>query len=83
VKKPYYVTFVMGMAFQGALDATPANLISLTQRLPADKMFNCCAIEAAQLPITTLSVLLGGQTRVGMEDNIYYSGGVLGKNNAQ
>ena len=27
VRKPYYVNFVMGMAYQGAVDATPANLI--------------------------------------------------------
>jgi 3-keto-5-aminohexanoate cleavage enzyme len=28
-------------------------------------------------------VLLGGQARVGMEDNIYYSKGELAKSNAQ
>jgi 3-keto-5-aminohexanoate cleavage enzyme len=53
------------------------------QLLPADTIFNCCAIGAAQVLITTLSVLLGGQARVGMEDNIYYSKGVLAKSNAQ
>ena len=83
IEKPYYVNFVMGMAYQGAVDATPPNLISLINLLPPDTIFNCCAMGAAQIPITTLSVLLGGQARVGMEDNIYYSKGVLAKNNAQ
>ena len=83
VKKPYYVNFVMGMAYQGAVDATPANLISLIQLLPPDTIFNCCAVGAAQLQITTLSVLMGGQARVGMEDNIYLSKGVLAQSNAQ
>jgi 3-keto-5-aminohexanoate cleavage enzyme len=83
VEKPYYVNFVMGMPYQGAVDATPGNLISLTQLLPPDTIFNCCAIGAAQIPITTLSVLLGGHARVGMEDNIYSSKGVLAKSNAQ
>jgi 3-keto-5-aminohexanoate cleavage enzyme len=83
LKKPYYVNFVMGMAYQGAVDATPDNLITLKQLLPPEMMFNCCAMGAAQLPITTLSVLLGGQARVGMEDNIYMSKGVLAKNNAE
>ena len=83
IKKPYYVNFVMGMAFQGAVDATPVNLVTLTQIMPPDTIFNCCAMGAAQLPITTLSVLLGGQARVGMEDNIYYSKGVYAKSNAQ
>jgi 3-keto-5-aminohexanoate cleavage enzyme len=83
IKKPYYVNFVLGMAYQGAADATPANLISLIQLLPPDTMFNCCAIGAAQIPITTLNVIMGGQARVGMEDNIYMSKGVLATSNAQ
>jgi len=83
VKKPYYVNFVMGMAYQGAVDATPANLISLIQLLPSDTIFNCCAVGAAQLQITTLSVLMGGQARIGMEDSIYLSKGVLAQSNAQ
>jgi 3-keto-5-aminohexanoate cleavage enzyme len=83
VKKPYYVNFVMGMVYQGAVDATPANLISLIQLIPSDTIFNCCAVGAPQLQITTLSVLMGGQARVGMEDNIYLSKGVLAQSNAQ
>lgn len=83
VKKPYYVNFVMGMVYQGAVDATPANLISLIQLLPSDTIFNCCAVGAPQLQITTLSVLMGGHARVGMEDNIYLSKGVLAQSNAQ
>jgi 3-keto-5-aminohexanoate cleavage enzyme len=83
ITKPYYVNFVMGMAYQGAVDATPMNLVSLINLLPPDSMFNCCAVGAAQIPITTLSVIMGGQARVGMEDNIYASKGVLAKSNAQ
>jgi len=83
LQKPYYVNFVMGMAYQGAVEATPDNLTTLVHLLPADTIFNCCAIGRAQVPITTMSVLLGGQMRVGMEDNIYYAKGELAKSNAQ
>ncbi len=83
IQKPYYVNLVMGMAYQGAVDATAENLVTLTNLLPPDTIFNCCAIGRAQLPITTLSVLLGGNARVGMEDNIYYAKGVLAESNAQ
>jgi len=83
IKKPYYVNFVMGMAYQGAVEATWQNLTTIVHQLPPDTIFNCCAIGRAQIPITTLSVLLGGHARVGMEDNIYYSKGVLAKSNAQ
>jgi 3-keto-5-aminohexanoate cleavage enzyme len=83
VQKPYYVNFVMGMAYQGAVEATAKNLITLIELLPPDTLFNCCAIGPAQIPITTLSVLMGGNARVGMEDNIYMSKGVLATGNAQ
>lgn len=83
IKKPYYVNFVMGMAYQGAVPAAPENLFTLKQLLPPDTIFNCTAIGSAQLRITTLSALLGGMIRVGLEDNIYYSKGVLAESNAQ
>ena len=83
VEKPYYVNFVLGMAYQGAVEGTAGNLVTLVQLLPPDTMFNCCAVGRTQLPMTTLSVLLGGQARVGMEDNIYYSKGVLAESNTQ
>ncbi len=83
IQKPYYVNFVMGMAYQGAVEATAENLTTLVNLLPEGTIFNCCAIGRAQIPITTMAVLLGGQARVGMEDNIYYSKGVLAKNNAE
>jgi len=83
IQKPYYVNFVMGMAYQGAVEATPENLTTLVNLLPEGTIFNCCAIGREQVPITTMAVLLGGQCRVGMEDNIYMSKGVLAKNNAE
>ncbi len=83
LQKPYYVNFVMGMAYQGAVEATPENLTSLVSLLPPGTLFNCCAIGRAQIPITTMAVLLGGQMRVGMEDNIYFAKGELAKSNAQ
>jgi len=83
IEKPYYVNLVMGMAYQGAVEATADNLTSLVHLLPVDTIFNCCAVGRAQIPITTLSVLLGGQMRVGMEDNIYWAKGELAKSNAQ
>jgi 3-keto-5-aminohexanoate cleavage enzyme len=83
VKKPYYVNLVLGMSHQGAVEATPEYLWSLREFLPQDTIFNVCAIGKAQLPLTTMSMLLGGVVRVGMEDNIYYKKGVLAESNVQ
>jgi 3-keto-5-aminohexanoate cleavage enzyme len=83
VKKPYYINFVLGMVYQGAVQGTPENLLTMKTLLPPDSTFNVTAIGAAQLQMTTLSMLVGGMARVGLEDNIYYTRGVLAESNAQ
>lgn len=83
VEKPYYTNLVLGMAYQGAVDATPKYLNSLIDFLPEGTIFNVTAVGPAQLPLTTMGIMLGGCIRVGMEDNIYYRKGELVKNNAQ
>lgn len=83
INPPYYVNMVLGMQYQGAIEATPETLYSMIQFLPEGCYFNCCAVGAAQLPVTTAAMIMGGAVRVGLEDNIYYSKGVLAKSNAQ
>jgi len=57
--------------------------MAMIDLLPADSMFNVMGIGADQLTATTMPVLLGGNMRVGFEDNIYYSHGILAKSNVQ
>jgi 3-keto-5-aminohexanoate cleavage enzyme len=83
IEKPYYVNFVLGMMHQGAIEATADTLYSMYQFLPEDAYFNTTATGAAELPVTTMGMLLGGCARVGLEDNIYYRRGELAKSNAQ
>ncbi|TAK36756.1 MAG: 3-keto-5-aminohexanoate cleavage protein [Chloroflexota bacterium] len=85
VKKPYVINFVMGMhrVAQGAIPFSPKNLLLMMDMLPPDSMFNVMGIGPDQLTATTMAVLLGGNMRVGFEDNVYYSHGVLAKSNAQ
>jgi 3-keto-5-aminohexanoate cleavage enzyme len=83
VEKPYYINLVLGMMYQGAVEATPNYLNSMIDFLPEDTIFNVTPVGAAQLPLTTMGMILGGCIRVGMEDNIYYRKGELVKNNAQ
>lgn len=80
IKKPYYVDLVLGMRYQGACDATREHLLTLISMLPADTYFNCAAVGPAQLPMTTLAMLMGGCVRVGLEDNAYYRKGELATN---
>jgi len=80
VDKPYYINLVLGMRYQGACDATPKILYTLYESLPNDAYFNCTAVGPAQLPITTMAMIMGGCVRVGLEDNIMYKKGELATN---
>ena len=83
IEPPFYVNFVLGMMHQGAIEATPDTLVSMYQFLPEDCYFNTTATGAAELPVTTMGMIMGGAVRVGLEDNIYYRKGVLAASNAQ
>lgn len=80
IEKPYYINIVLGMKYQGACDATPRILNSILDMLPPGSIFNCTAVGSAQLPLTTMSMILGGCVRVGLEDNILYRKGELATN---
>lgn len=73
LEAPYLHQFVMGS--QTGSYPTPENVISLVRDLPPGSIYAVCAIGPYQLPLTTLSTLMGGHVRVGLEDNIYYSRG--------
>ena len=55
----------------------------LAEALPQPCTWQMIGIGRHQIPLGTMGVLLGGNVRVGMEDNIYYERGVLAKSNAQ
>jgi 3-keto-5-aminohexanoate cleavage enzyme len=78
---PYFVNIVLGIAaFQGALPYTPRFLQMMVDLLPEEAIFCVSAIGPAQLPATTMGILLGGHVRVGLEDNLSYARGELATN---
>jgi 3-keto-5-aminohexanoate cleavage enzyme len=87
IPDPTSLTFVMGMnkVSQGAISYSQPNLDFMISLLPEDRVVNwtTMAIGAHQLLGVTYGLLKGGNVRVGMEDNIFYSYGELAKNNAQ
>lgn len=81
-KPPYYINMVLGAdrGFQGAMPYSHDILTAMIAALPPQSIFCVSAIGPAQLPATTQAILLGGHVRVGLEDNNYYSRGVLATN---
>jgi 3-keto-5-aminohexanoate cleavage enzyme len=83
IQKPYYVNLILGMAYQGALEANLSYFSTYLQYLHPDAMFNTLGVGAAQTTYGTMGMIMGGAVRVGMEDNIYYRKGELATSNAQ
>ncbi len=78
IEDPPFFDFVMGVP--NALSYSPRNLQMMIDLLPAGAPWSCIGIARAQLPVSTLGIAMGGNCRVGIEDNIYYSRGVLATN---
>lgn len=78
LKPPLLFTIILGV--QGALPFTPQNFMHVYSCIPDDAHFSVIGVGRYQLPMVALSTALGGNVRVGLEDNIYYSYKVLATN---
>jgi 3-keto-5-aminohexanoate cleavage enzyme len=79
---PGHFDFVMGVP--GGISGDPRNLMHLISLLPQDgSTWTVAGIGRHQLPLGAMAVILGGNVRVGFEDNIHYTRGVLAKSNAE
>jgi len=78
VKEPAHFQLVMGV--DGGIPATLDNLLHMSRQLPPSATFSVAGIGRWQLNMTTMSIILGGHVRVGLEDNIYYAKGKLAPN---
>jgi uncharacterized protein (DUF849 family) len=81
LKAPAHYQFVLGA--DGGTTATVENLVYLKSLIPEGSTWSALGIGKGHLPILYAAIALGGNVRVGMEDNIYYAKGRLAKSNAE
>jgi 3-keto-5-aminohexanoate cleavage enzyme len=81
VDEPALVQLCMGVKW--GIQATAENLLFMKSKLPTDAHWSVLGVGRAQLPMSALGILLGGNIRVGFEDNLYLRQGVLAESNAQ
>lgn len=79
IELPAHFDFVLGVG--GALSADERALDFMRSYLPEGSSWTCAAMGRHQLPFVELVAERGGNARVGLEDNIYVSKGVLAKGN--
>jgi 3-keto-5-aminohexanoate cleavage enzyme len=81
LKAPLHFQLCLGAA--GGMEATVENLVYIRNLLPPDSTWTAFGIGKGHLPILYTALALGGNIRVGMEDNIFYSKGRLAKSNVE
>jgi 3-keto-5-aminohexanoate cleavage enzyme len=79
VDLPAHFDFVLGVP--GALTAREDALDFMRASLPEGSTWTVAAVGRHQLPFVELAAERGGNARVGLEDNIFVSKGVLAKGN--
>jgi 3-keto-5-aminohexanoate cleavage enzyme len=79
VELPAHFDFVLGVP--GTLAARAEVLDFMIASLPEGSTWTVAAVGRHQLPFVELAAERGGNARVGLEDNIYVSKGVLARGN--
>ena len=80
IDTPPYFQLCLGISY-GA-KATPEAMMHMRDCLPEGALWSAFGISRFQFPMVAQAVLLGGNVRVGMEDNIYLGAGELAPSNA-
>ena len=85
IDKPFFLQLILGIL--GAIQPSVENLVHMKNT--ADKLFgddylwSVLPVGRHQFALGTVGVVMGGNVRVGMEDNLYLGKGVLVKSNAE
>ena len=78
IDDPVMIQLCMGIPY-GAPD-DPSTFMAMVHALPPGAIFSGFSISRMQLPYVAMAPLAGGNVRVGLEDNIYISRGVMASN---
>ena len=84
LRKPIYIQFVMGIL--GGIPASVENLVFMLKTAReqlGDFNWSVAAAGRNQFIMTTAALTLGGNVRVGLEDNLYLAPKVLAKSSAE
>ena len=79
IKYPSHFDFVLGVQ----MTATVRDLVIMATSIPADSTWTATGIGKNAWGIAAATIAMGGHVRVGFEDNVYMSKGVLAKSNGE
>ncbi len=79
VLEPMHFDFVLGVQ----MAATARDLAFMVDSIPPGATRTVAGIGRHQFPMAAMGIAMGGHVRVGFEDNVYISKGVLAKSNGE
>ena len=71
IKDPPFFDMVLNV--KNALPYHPRHLVHMVDTLPESALWSVIGVGPAQLPASTLGIVMGGNCRVGLEDNLFYA----------
>jgi len=80
LKAPGMFSFVLGVKY--GMPATPESMLYLRSMLPPDSVWTGFGVGRTAFPMVAQAVVAGGHIRIGMEDVVHLSKGVLTPDNA-
>ena len=80
IDAPPYFTLCMGVKW--GVGGTPEDLLFMKSKLPEGALWSVLGVQRFQLPMITMSMIMGGHVRVGFEDNIHIRKGIIARDNA-
>ncbi len=81
IQKPIHFDFVMGV--NGGIGGELRDFIFLCGSIPTDASYTVAGIGRYEFPLAMAAIINGGHVRVGFEDNVFLSKGVLAKSNGE
>ena len=75
--------FQICLGAPGGMEATTENLVYVVNHLPEDCTWSTFGIGKGANEIMMAALAMGGNVRVGLEDNVYYNAGQLAESNEQ
>ncbi|MFB6164785.1 MAG: 3-keto-5-aminohexanoate cleavage protein [Haloarculaceae archaeon] len=80
LETPIHFSLIMGVL--GGIPATVENLAHQVRQLPDDANWQVIGISEDQWPLVAAALAMGGNVRVGLEDNFYVAEGQMADSNA-
>ena len=72
--------FQVCLGIRWGAEAVPRNFMNMVDQLPEGSNWAGFGVGAMEMPMVAQAVLLGGNVRVGLEDNLYLERGVYASN---